>query len=504
MQNFVGSRALRHAPADRMRDLLTVALAVFAAVILFLGSALPAWAADNMTLTFVRHGQSVANADGVTDTSVPGPYLTQLGHQQAVDVAGQIQGNNYDAIYASNMIRTQLTAQPLADLVGMSNDIVVLPGLREIEAGIFEGTPEIFGGLASTLFAVEWILGNRLAWIPGAINGYDLESRFNAAVQYIYDKRDVNNPNSVAFAHLGSIMAWTAMNVKNPDLLVMITHPLPNTGVVVINGNPEDGWTLVSWDGVAVAANPNLFTKLFIDTRNLVLTSSDAVNNITFTLSTSDPSKIATTIFSSTLSVAASPFVFVGSVIGDVISSIGDLIPLTASALPASLAAAADTVPAAAATSPGAAVRAESDNPAAPVVDSSAEKAGSVAFDEVSETAADEAPVQPSVVEPREDATEAATTAASHDAAKPSDTIDLSDETSAPADSGGTGLVGQGGTAASAPEGTKDRQTGTTGTTDGAAATPDDTVGTATTAPSAAGGDEGTTALSGGAHQDAA
>ena len=84
-----------------------------ATIVVTLGTALPAWAAEAMTLTFVRHGESEANAAGVIDTSVPGPHLTDLGRQQAEAVADELVGNNYDGVYASSMIRTQETAQPL-------------------------------------------------------------------------------------------------------------------------------------------------------------------------------------------------------------------------------------------------------------------------------------------------------------------------------------------------------------------------------------------------------
>jgi len=36
------------------------------------------------------------------------------------------------------------------------------------------------------------------------------------------------------------------LNVDNPDLGLLLSHQLDNTGVVVIKGNPQDGWTLVS------------------------------------------------------------------------------------------------------------------------------------------------------------------------------------------------------------------------------------------------------------------
>jgi hypothetical protein len=43
-------------------------------------------------------------------------------------------------------------------------------------------------------------------------------------------------------------MFWVLMNVRNADLSLLSTKPLPNVGRVVITGNPSDGWTLTEWD----------------------------------------------------------------------------------------------------------------------------------------------------------------------------------------------------------------------------------------------------------------
>jgi hypothetical protein len=65
------------------------------------------------------------------------------------------------------------------------------------------------------------------------------------------------------------------MNVNNPDFSVLLQEVettegfLPNTGQVVIEGSPGD-WTLVSYDGTAVPADPGLGTDLFVDFRNLI------------------------------------------------------------------------------------------------------------------------------------------------------------------------------------------------------------------------------------------
>ncbi|MFZ3270931.1 MAG: hypothetical protein WA622_23055 [Mycobacterium sp.] len=65
------------------------------------------------------------------------------------------------------------------------------------------------------------------------------------------------------------------MNVKNPDFSVLLQDLektgglLSNAGQVVVQGDPTDGWTLVSYDGVAIPQDPGLGTELFVDFRDL-------------------------------------------------------------------------------------------------------------------------------------------------------------------------------------------------------------------------------------------
>jgi len=69
------------------------------------------------------------------------------------------------------------------------------------------------------------------------------------------------------------------MNVKNPDLSLMLKAPLSNTDTVTVTGNPTDGWTLVSWAGRAVTQNPALLTKLMVNVRDLIATPQIALFN---------------------------------------------------------------------------------------------------------------------------------------------------------------------------------------------------------------------------------
>ncbi|HZQ32081.1 MAG TPA: histidine phosphatase family protein [Mycobacterium sp.] len=205
-----------------------------------------AHADHTITLTFVRHAESAGNASGVIDTSVPGPDLSPQGEQQAESVAQSLGANGYDGIYASTMVRTQETAAPLSK--ELSEPVTVLPGLREIEAGDYEGKPE--ADAAQYLNApMAWLKGDRDARIPGSINGNEFDARFDDAVEKIYDSGEVK---PVAFSHSAAIMFWVLMNVKNRDMS-LLNDWLPNTGHVVVVGSPRQGWTLTDWDGKQIS-----------------------------------------------------------------------------------------------------------------------------------------------------------------------------------------------------------------------------------------------------------
>jgi broad specificity phosphatase PhoE len=304
---------------ERLQRPFYVLATVLAAVALFLGSALPAWAAEAMTLTLVRHGGSEANAAGVIDTSVPGPHLTELGRQQAAAVADALAANNYDGVYASSMIRTQETAAPMAERLGQP--IVILPGLREIGAGVFEGSSanDGLGRLGYALPPVAWTLGARFVPVLGAEDGNAFDARVDDAIQTIYDGGD---RNAVAFSHGATIMFWVMMNVDNPDLGLLLSHQLGNTAVVVVTGNPEDGWTLENWDGVEVAAQPSLATKLFVDVRDVVTAPQTAAYRIGKAFATGDIAAVANAIRDGVVDVATKVIGFVPKVVGDVVGSL--------------------------------------------------------------------------------------------------------------------------------------------------------------------------------------
>lgn len=201
--------------------------------------------ARSITVTFVRHAQSEANASGTIDTEVPGPGLSPEGKGQAEQVAHQLAHKGYDGIYASTMTRAQQTAAPLA--TDMGKQVEVLQGIQEINAGWFNGKPESMASSTYMVAPANWIKGDVSDSIPGSISGTEFNQQFTAAMQKIYNS---GHHDPVVFSHKYAIEVWTLMNAKNVKESLMTTHPLPNIGRVVIQGNPMTGWTLVEWDGI--------------------------------------------------------------------------------------------------------------------------------------------------------------------------------------------------------------------------------------------------------------
>lgn len=275
-------------------------------MLLFTGPAI-AWAAEDMVLEFVRHGQSEANEAELASTAPPGPDLTDVGQEQAHDVGNELfdeYGPDYfDGIFASDLIRTQETAAPLADLLGM--DVQDLAGLNEIDAGISEGGQESSAEvlLSFAAPALSWTLGAELVPIPGSsdINGVVFNDRFTDAIETMYDVGDINGDgdiNDVAFSSELAMVTWTLMNVDNPDFDAILSEAaetrelLSNTGQIEVSGNPDDGWTLISWDGHDVTQDPDLGTDLFVDFRDLITAPQIAGYHIWEAALDSDPEQV--------------------------------------------------------------------------------------------------------------------------------------------------------------------------------------------------------------------
>ncbi|MFF9092139.1 histidine phosphatase family protein [Streptomyces sp. NPDC014776] len=196
-----------------------------------------------MRLLLVRHAETPSNVDHLLDTAVPGPGLTALGARQAAALPDALAAEDIGALYASTLVRAQLTAAPLAAARGL--DVRVRDGIREIAAGDLEMLPgDSEQGALYMKTAFAWAAGDTALRMPGGESGDEVLARFDAVVA----EAARTGAGTVALVSHGAVIRmWTAARGKGVDIPFAAAHPLRNTGVVALEGSPQAGWTVLTW-----------------------------------------------------------------------------------------------------------------------------------------------------------------------------------------------------------------------------------------------------------------
>lgn len=202
-----------------------------------------------MRLLLVRHGQTPSNVLGLLDTAIPGPGLTELGVEQAEAVPEALAGERIDAIFASTLTRTALTAAPLAAERGL--EVLVRDGIRELAAGDLEMRGDEPAVEAYLTVMVAWAEGDVDRRMPGGETGREALARFDGVVAEAAALVG-DDGTAVLVSHGAAIRIWSGSRARNLDARFIGEHSLGNTGQVVLEGSPEGGWLALDWAGVPV------------------------------------------------------------------------------------------------------------------------------------------------------------------------------------------------------------------------------------------------------------
>lgn len=160
-------------------------------------------------LFLARHGQSAGNVNGVLrgpDSQHDG--LTAEGHAQAQALARKIAAlrPHSPRIYASTYVRTQQTAAPIADLLGVP--VTVLAGLHEIDPGAWRGRP--YGDLEGHFDDLVGP-GDRVAF-PDGESQQDVADRFEAALAPVL----VGDGTPIVVSHGGVLISVLIRLLRDP------------------------------------------------------------------------------------------------------------------------------------------------------------------------------------------------------------------------------------------------------------------------------------------------
>lgn len=201
-----------------------------------------------MKLLLIRHGQTPGNVLGQLDTAHPGPGLTELGERQAEAMARSLAHEPIDALYASTLIRTQVTAAPLGRM--RSLDVEVLDGLHEIEAGSLEKLTDHESHKRYMGTVISWAAGDLDRRMPGGPDGHAFFERFDAAIAQVVERAVRDQHGTAALvSHGAAIRTWAGRRAEDADHEFAARHVLANTGIVALEGDLDAGWKLIHWDG---------------------------------------------------------------------------------------------------------------------------------------------------------------------------------------------------------------------------------------------------------------
>lgn len=96
-----------------------------------------------MKIVLVRHGEPEWVRDGL---NVDNPPLTERGHRQALNMSAALQGDSFDELHVSPLVRARETAAPLFRALG--RDERISHWLEEIRNPVWHGTPREKADLA--------------------------------------------------------------------------------------------------------------------------------------------------------------------------------------------------------------------------------------------------------------------------------------------------------------------------------------------------------------------
>jgi probable phosphoglycerate mutase len=156
-------------------------------------------------VVLVRHGASEAAVPGEPFESLEGranPALSDIGRQQAVQVAERLRHEEISALFCTTLERTKQTAAPLAEHTRLTP--TEIPELAEVSLGDWEGGElRIRAANRDPLF-FEVMAAERWDAIPGAEPADDFAARVKRGLQAVLERAEPDS-KVVVVAHGGVI-----------------------------------------------------------------------------------------------------------------------------------------------------------------------------------------------------------------------------------------------------------------------------------------------------------
>jgi probable phosphoglycerate mutase len=198
-------------------------------------------------VVLIRHGSARHSTPDQPLNLIAGqsdPELTELGRDQALAVAERLSSTKTAAIFVTPLRRTQETARPLAERLGV--EPVVLPELREVYLGDWEGQlnhrASSSDPLTRELFAAE-----RWDVIPNAEPMEDFSARVRLGMERLVEAAGPDG-KSLAVVHGGVISEACSQVTGSRKFAFLYAENGSLTRLMCL---PSGSWTLLAFNDTA-------------------------------------------------------------------------------------------------------------------------------------------------------------------------------------------------------------------------------------------------------------
>lgn len=197
-----------------------------------------------MQLIFAHHGESTANVRREISNRGFVHGLTDLGRQQAHELAGRVQ-SQVRRIYTSPLRRAVETAQILAETRGAGYEAV--DALREYDCGVLEGRDDEEAWREHVEVRRQWYEEHHLDYrAEGGESFLDIQARFVPFVDSLLERYRDMPETIVCVGHTGTYCAALPLVLTNVDHTFARHHVVAGTYAIVAEPR-ADGLFCLSW-----------------------------------------------------------------------------------------------------------------------------------------------------------------------------------------------------------------------------------------------------------------
>lgn len=197
-----------------------------------------------MRVIFARHGQSVANVEGVISNRDLPHGLTEVGRRQARLLGDRLRNEGIGALYCSPILRARETAEAVGAALSLTP--VVVDGLREPDRGVLEGRADDEAWRRHDALNSRWVVDrDHAARIDGGESLIEVRQRFEAFLAWLLHRHD-GDATVACISHGALLLTVLPLVLRGVPADVTASSSIGHVSTIVAVHRAAE-WRCVTW-----------------------------------------------------------------------------------------------------------------------------------------------------------------------------------------------------------------------------------------------------------------